>query len=145
MRIRLRRFTWIGLVVLLTSILAGCGPQPVPVSGTVKIKNDSAVAKLKGYGVMLEQIEPGPDGKILSSAGEIDAEGKFVLGTHRGNDGAYPGKYRVAITPSSEFAEGVAPPTVIDRKYYNLQTSGLEATVDTKPTEFVWELDPPSK
>ncbi len=136
---------WIALWLLFSLTLLGCGRTTVPVSGQVTIKNGADVAKLQGYGVMLEQAEPGPDGKTLSSAGEIDAQGKFVLGTHSGSDGAYPGKYRVAITPSSEFMEGVAPPAVIDRKYYNLQTSGLEATVNTQATELVWELDPAGK
>jgi hypothetical protein len=144
MRAPLRCSASTGLVVFLSFLMTGCGPRTVPVTGKVTIKNDSG-GKLTGYGVMFEQAEPGADGKTLSATGEIDAEGKFVLGTHSGSDGAYPGKYRDAITPSSEFAEGVAPPVVIDRKYYNLQTSGLEATVEAKATEFNWELDPANK
>lgn len=135
----------LALVVVAAIFLIGCGPRTVPVSGKVSIKNDSTPDKLKGYGVMLEMAEPGPDGKTVSAMGEVDAEGKFVLGTHGSSDGVYPGKYRVAITPSSEFAEGAVPPKVIDPKYHSLQTSGLEATIDAKPTELSWELDPPGK
>lgn len=136
-----------GLVglVLFAMLQTGCGVNTVPVTGQVSIKGDTAASKLQGYGVMLELAEPGADGKMVSATGEIDAEGKFVLGTNSGSDGAYPGKYRVAITPSSEFTEGIAPPAIIDRKYYNLQTSGLEAVVEPKTNHFTWELDPPSK
>ena len=125
--------------------LSGCGLQTVPVTGKVTIQNNVSVAKLKGYGVMLEPLEKMADGKLVSATGEIDAEGKFIIGTHGSSDGAYPGKYRVAITPSSEFTEGVAPPPVIDRKYYNLETSGLEAVITDKPTELTWELAPANK
>lgn len=141
----LRCSAWIGLVIVPALLLTGCGPQTVPVSGKVTLKNTADTAMLKGYGVMFEQAEPGADGKTWSATGELDAEGKFVLGTHSSNDGAYPGKYLVAITPSSEFAEGVVPPVIIDRKYYNLQTSGLEATVAETATQFTWELEPPGK
>jgi hypothetical protein len=133
------------VLVLFAFLQTGCGVNTVPVTGQVTIKGDPAAGKLQGYGVMLELAEPGADGKMVSATGEIDAAGKFVLGTNSGSDGAYPGKYRVAITPSSEFTEGAAPPTVIDRKYYNLQTSGLEAVVAAKANHFTWELDPASK
>ncbi|WP_425618490.1 hypothetical protein NA78x_002197 [Anatilimnocola sp. NA78] len=128
---------------VLLALLVGCsGYRTQPVKGKVTIKNAASPAKLAGYGVMLEMMEPGPDGKVISSSGVIDAEGKFQLGTHGSNDGAYPGKYRVAITPSSEFAEGPKPKSAIDPKYHSLQTSGLEAVIDAKTSELNWELDP---
>lgn len=134
-----------GSVMLLALGLfaTGCGKATTPVQGTAKVKGGSDPAALAGYGVMFEAVDPGPDGQMMSSSGEIDATGKFQLSTNGTNDGAYPGKYRVAITPPIPFTDGPPPKPAIHPKYQNLATSGLEATVGSSGNDFHWELDPP--
>ncbi|QDU27557.1 hypothetical protein ETAA8_26450 [Anatilimnocola aggregata] len=135
-------FAWI--VVGLLAV-AGCSQRTVPVTGQITIKNEPNAAKLAGYGVMFELAEAGPDGKLVSSLGEVDADGKFALSTLGSNDGAYPGKYRVAITPPIPMGDDPHPKPVIHSRYHDLNSSGLEAVIGANGTQFTWELDPPGK
>jgi hypothetical protein len=123
--------------------LAGCNShRTYRVDGTVKFKDGGDVARLKGYTVSCEAISPGPDGKMPSATGEIDAEGKFQLSTNATNDGAYPGKHRVALTPPIPFGDAPAAPNVIAAKYKDLNTSDLKITVEPKRTAVTLELEP---
>ena len=133
----------VGLAVMILG--AGCNShRPHPVDGTVKLKDGGDVSRLKGYTVSCEAIEPGPDGKKPSATGEIDASGKFQLSTNATNDGAYPGKYRVALTPPLPFGDTPPAPPVISAKYKDLSTSPLEMIVDESKT-VVLEVDPVEK
>jgi len=66
--------------------------------------------------------------------GKIDAEGKFQLGTYEVDDGAVEGKHLVAIWPklSADGERDVAKraaPAMLDDRYANAQTSGVEFDV----------------
>ena len=137
----------ITLFVCCSIASIGCGGyRTYPVQGTAKLKDGSDIARLAGHAVMFEATEAGPDGKVASATGEIGADGKFLLSTNATNDGAYPGKYRVAVTAPDPPVDAPRPPAVIHLKYRFLLTSGLEATVEAKSTQTVTlELDPPGK
>jgi hypothetical protein len=128
---------------LFASFFAGCNShRPFPVDGTVKINGGGDVSRLKGYTITCELVEPGPDGQKPSATGEIDASGRFQLSTNATNDGAYPGKYRVALTPPLPFGDTPPAPPVLTAKYKDLSTSDLTMTVEAKRTPVTLEVDP---
>lgn len=85
------RTKFLGLCVLVvaSSLLAGCGGGTVPVSGTVKLEN--------GTPLTAGDIEFSKEGENLAALGTIDESGKFTLYTYKDGDGAPPGKYSVTI------------------------------------------------
>lgn len=130
-------------LLLLPLLFAGCNSYTtLPVKGIAKLKGGGDVSKLAGHTVNFEATKPGPDGKTPSAIGEIGQDGTFLLSTNGTNDGCYPGTFKIAITPPLPPVDAPKPPLVIDPKYSNLQTSGLEQTIDAKTKEVVLELDP---
>lgn len=124
------------LLALLACCLAGCGQgKTVPVNGLVKLKDGSDVSVLKGYSLTFE-----PEGGKASAVGEINADGTFQLSTFGANDGAEPGKYRVAINqPSNPNPDAPPVKSKLPAKYGNLDSSGL--TVEIKPGQKNIELE----
>ncbi len=131
-----------GLMVTSVS-LVGCSKTGlsglVPVSGTVTYKGKP----IEGADLV---FNPESDGRAASA--KSDASGKFHLTTLDPQDGAQPGKYKVAISKkeminpmTAEEAEdwfhkhsGPPPPRKIKNdlpeKYADEKTSGLTATVN---------------
>src|SRR6476620_10455406 len=83
----------LGLALAMLACLVGCGGgKTAPVNGRVKMKDGSDVSVLAGYSLTFE-----PEEGKTSAVGEIDRDGTFKLATFGADDGAMPGKYRVAI------------------------------------------------
>jgi hypothetical protein len=138
MHLSLRELTLrrLGLALALLACLVGCGPgKTAPVNGRVKLKDGSDVSVLKGYSLTFEA-----EGGKTSAVGEVNADGTFMLSTFGANDGAVPGKYRVAINPLTN-PNPDKPPTKskLPAKYENLDSSGL--TVEVKPGQNRIELE----
>ncbi|MBN2578519.1 MAG: hypothetical protein JXB10_05960 [Pirellulales bacterium] len=100
---------------------AGCSdgrPKRVPVSGRVLIDGRPLEA---GF------IRMVPRGN-RPAEGELDADGRFVLGTFEENDGCVPGKHRVQVVANKNIS-----PTALKwyapKKYMSTATSGLEIEV----------------
>ena len=113
-----------GLFFIFAS--AGCDNKgTAPVSGKVKFKDGSDVSVLAGYSLTFEA-----EGIKTSAVGEVAADGTFKLSTYGANDGALPGKYRVAILPPAN-PDPDKPPTKskILGKYGDLRTSELNAEI----------------
>jgi hypothetical protein len=126
----------VGLALAVLAGLVGCGGgKTAPVNGRVKLKDGSDVSVLAGYSLTFEA----EDGKT-SAVGEVDRDGTFKLSTFGANDGAIPGKYRVAINAPNN-PDPDKPPTrsKLPAKYANLETSGL--TAEIKPGQNNIELD----
>lgn len=131
------------LLLLAAAFASGCNShRTFPVNGTAKLKGGGDVSRLTGYTVSFEATEPGPDGKIPSATGEIDAKGKFLLSTNATNDGCYLGTYKVALTPPIPPPETAKPPVVIHPKYSALKSTDLQQTIEAKTNEIELELDP---
>ena len=127
-----------GLALAVLACLVGCGEgKTAPVNGRVKLKDGSDVSVLKGYSLTFES-----DGGKASAVGEIDRDGSFKLSTFGANDGAVPGKYRVAINPPPN-PDPDKPPSKskIPAKYENLDSSGLTAEIKPGPNSIELELD----
>src|SRR4051812_19630368 len=86
--------TWTLTVCL--AFVAGCGgPRPYPVAGRFVYADGEPFAELAGGEVIFtsEQLR-------ISSSGEIDREGRFVLTMRSKGDGTFPGEYKVVIVPA---------------------------------------------
>src|SRR5262245_49060692 len=128
----------LSLVLIVLSYLVGCGGgKTAPVSGRVKLKDGSDVSVLLGYSLTFEA-----DGGKTSAVGEVNRDGTFTLSTFGANDGAVPGKYRVAINAPPN-PDPDKPPTKskLPAKYENLDSSGLTAEVKPGQNNIELELD----
>src|SRR5437868_5035599 len=124
------------LAVAVLACLVGCGGgETAPVNGRVKLKDGSDVSVLAGYSLSFEA-----EGGKTSAVGDVNPDGTFQLSTFGANDGAVPGKYRVAINQPNN-PDPDKPPTKskLPAKYGNLDTSGL--TVEIKPGQNNIELE----
>ena len=128
----------LALTFALLACLVGCGGgKTATVNGRVKMKDGSDVSVLAGYSLTFEPVE----GKT-SAVGDINADGTFKLSTFGADDGAVPGKYRVAINQPSN-PDPDKPPTKskLPAKYANLETSGLTAEIKPGQNNIELELD----
>jgi len=115
-------------VIVVTALLVGCSSsKTAPVNGRVKFKDGGdAGGVLRGYMVSFE-----PEDDRISGTGEIAADGTFKITTFAADDGAIPGRHRVAISPPDPPPDAPPPKPVIPLKYRDFGTSGL--TADIKP------------
>ena len=118
-------------LALLGGLLTGCASGLYPVRGTVVFDDGQAARELSGGFVTFQSLE-----SEVSSQGAIQPDGSFALSTQAEDDGAFPGRYRVLVTPPARHtSERSAPPPLIDRRYGDLQSTDLEATVEPKRNE----------
>ena len=127
-------------LLLLLVLQTGCGGvKPVPVSGGVTLDGKPVA----DAGVLFCPVATGP-----SASGATDANGKFHL-TTTNTAGVLPGRYGITIIKKEvsgvgEF--GVVGPQgrrvkwIIPQKYAKVETSGLQATVNSDNTEFTFAL-----
>jgi len=108
----LRRFASFMAVLLVATIVAGCG------SGATKVEG---VVTLDGTPIDKATVTFVPqDGKGQPAVGISDPSGNFSLLTN-GKPGAQPGAYKVVVT-KTEVIEGLAPG---DPKYMEMMKKGV--------------------
>jgi len=78
--------------------------------------------------------------KKNSGSGLIAADGTFKISTFEQNDGAVPGKHKVAITPPVLNGDGPAPKPLIPSRYSDLGTSGLIINVEAGKPDIKLEV-----
>jgi hypothetical protein len=112
-----------GCLVLLAA--AGCGPRLYPVRGTVTYPDGQPVTE----GLVV--FESDGAAKPVTARGDIQADGRYQLGTFRPGDGVPPGKYRVLVAPKSDpnAVDRAPKPPPFDPRYASFQTSGLAVEV----------------
>ena len=142
------------LLCIFTLIISGCGggaeednrPARAPASGVVKYNGKP----VEGAMVILYATEKGGRG----ATGKTDADGKFVLGTFEGGDGAIPGKYKVTVRKTEVDDSGGSvdvddpnydgttedtgdsePKNLLPEKYGELSTTDLTATIKEAGSE----------
>ena len=111
--------------VLITALVAaGCGgKRPYPVEGKIVFSDGTAATALAGFLVGMDS------GGQVGANGMVQADGSFRVGTYENDDGALPGKYRVSLTPPDPPLDQPAPKPIIDPKYGDFATSGLNAEI----------------
>lgn len=141
---------WCGIVIAVI-VSAGCGGNLNSVRGTVRLADGSPVST----------------GRILftsaksSASGTIGQDGSYQLGSIRAGDGAAAGTYAVAISASVS-AESLAQPLpttpaeaqvyredrevtwLVDPRFANPETSGLEAQVVSGKNIIDFTVSPPT-
>jgi hypothetical protein len=133
---------WSASLAILSATLllfAGCGSKEAavyPVKGKVQWKGGGPATELVDYGISLE-----PPGRKDSGMGTIMADGSFTISTFAENDGAVPGKHRVAISPPAPELDKPAPKSKINKRYSDFETSGLQLEVKSEPNDLVIELE----
>lgn len=130
----------LAIVAMVVVVAGGCSrvrrpplPQTFPVTGIVSF----AGKPLPSATVMFNPVAGDGHGSIALT----DATGRYRLTTFTPGDGVVPGDYRVAITKielggtASDSPAAVAPDpkNVLPAKYADHSTSGLTATVESKP------------
>jgi hypothetical protein len=139
----LTRVLALGLSSILAGFLGGCGseydahPLTVPVQGKVTY-NGEPVPK----GTITFQ----PDGG-RPAVGEIQPDGTYRLSTFGEKDGAIPGTHKVMIIANTgdptkmPSSPGYVPPKdLVPKKYGDLATSNLEATVTKDKKSYDFDL-----
>jgi len=134
-------------ILMLSLVTAGCGggASTAAVSGSVTYKG-KPVAKAN---VSFTPTE----GTGRAAAGFTNESGRYTLGTLTANDGAAPGKYRVAViargpdrppkageTGSGMPGEMMPGDPVIPTRYFQAETSGLTFEVKRGSNRFDIEL-----
>jgi hypothetical protein len=142
----MRRLVY-ALVFAAGTSLVGCGPAMPPTAPT--------------KGTVLYRGDPLPNARVVftpeegrPAVGTSDAQGRFMLSTFQENDGAVPGRHRVAVmagdppegpppmpgTPEAAHHQPAGPR--LPEKYADPATSGLAFEVKPDVTnEFTLELD----
>lgn len=119
---------------LVLAACAGCGGGTYPVAGKVVFEDGKDAVELAGGTVHFESVDRQP---AVSAHGVIQPDGTFHLETQRPGDGAYPGRYRVLVSPPArDDRDGARPlPPVLDSRYEKYETSGLEFSVDRRANQ----------
>jgi hypothetical protein len=91
----------------------------------------------KGQPVTKGSVKFEPDGYGREAHGEIKPDGTFTLTTYKDGDGIIAGEHRVAVTGTGIKSTKDA----LAKKYGNVSSSGLTATVDADHTDFTFELE----
>jgi hypothetical protein len=121
----------------LTLAFGGCSTSATnPVSGKVVYTDGSPATDLVGHTVSFDCAE-----HKVGASGEIQADGTFRLGTFEDNDGAMAGMHRVAISAPLPPVDAPAPLLVIDKKYGDMSTSGLEVEIKPGPNDVTLTLE----
>ena len=139
-----RKSLALGVVVGVSTWLTGCGgagdaPETVAAKGTVTVDGKP----MSGLSVAFVPTS----GKLAT--GETDDQGNFTLTTNEPGDGAVVGSYSVAINKIQEVTEAMPgmegykkpEPPPFSKKYTDVKTSGLIATVDADPSKNEFKFD----
>jgi hypothetical protein len=122
-----------GLLFFFPLGLVGCGggPRPYPVKGTVLFDDGQPAKELAGGSVVFTS-----EALKRSASGDIDENGAYQLSTEGSNDGAYPGKYNVAVTGPQMGGESPAKKKrLFPAHYEDPEKSGIAVVVEAKSND----------
>ncbi len=131
---------WMAAVLLAGGVAAaagGCGSglRTHPVEGTVTTPEGTPLA---GVQVIWQRID-----QPLMCTAITDESGRYRVGTRRPADGAPPGRYRVKLVEPQAGDIDAAPAERVPPRYRNLESSGLEWTVEAGRNRFDIRLESP--
>lgn len=90
------RWQWTSLMLLLATVMAGCGDNRglVPVTGRVTFENQ---APPKPGHLDFGPLEAKGERPTRPGYAQFDAEGKFTVTSYQPGDGLMPGRYRINV------------------------------------------------
>lgn len=123
------------MAVALSTPLVGCGdgrPTPYPVHGAVLVNGKPATGAVV---TLIPDNPPDSELRVPKPMAEVDASGKFEVGTYEPGDGAPAGGYGLSILWIENVDPTADPESVpvvdrLDGRYADPQTTGL--TVEIK-------------
>jgi hypothetical protein len=143
---RLRQYMVLALAAWVVATTGGCRGK-----GRLHVSPVRGQVVYKGQGVPGTTIIFFPIGDTVESVGKMrpfaygQPDGRFEIKTYVEGDGAPPGKYRVSIiapaggpggsmkdrpADAPAIASGVGVPPAIAKKYANVDTAGIEVTIE---------------
>ena len=125
------RFARPAAVMVILTLLTGCGAGLHPIEGQVVWKDGTPAKELAGGQVVFEN-----EAAKTSARGVIQPDGTFKVTTTKPDDGALAGEYKIAVLEfrKNAGAEGTGlAPALLDTKYADFASSGLTATVKPGP------------
>jgi hypothetical protein len=99
-------------------------------------KGGGEAKELAGYRVTFESED-----RKTSGSGEIQPDATFKISTYGSDDGAVPGKHRVALTPAEFESDTIPPPVLVHQRYLTLDGSGLTVEIKPGPNPVVLEVE----
>ena len=132
------------LFALPACLLAGCGGSGLhPVRGTVVYADGTPVQA----GMVVVERADGGDGQRHSASGAIQKDGTFRLTTETPDDGVPAGRYRAVVMspPLSDDQRGRGEKPLIDARFAEFGTSGLEIEVRPGGAEVTFTVARPAK
>jgi hypothetical protein len=129
------------VVVIVAPFVSGCSTGLNPVKGKVTYQDGSPVT---AGSVVVETVDTGNEQRS-SANGNILPDGTFQLTSLNPGDGVPEGRYRVAVLspPLSDDQVGRGEKPLVDIKYSQLDTSGLEIEVKPGLNEVTLTVDKP--
>jgi hypothetical protein len=130
---RILSFLWIGLALICLGACGGCGSSEgaratlLPVKGKVTYKGKPLTQGI---------VKFEPEGYGRRATGKLQADGTFVLGTFKEDDGAVAGSHQVFIT---DVDKNLAKDRAF-QKYMFRSPKGLAAEVAPESIEFNFDL-----
>jgi hypothetical protein len=135
MHIRCFQSLLIGLVIVSTAWLVGCGndrPKTIPISGVVTINGQQPGE----FGKIFFTPTKAADGYAKRPAsGSFDLDGSYRVMSWEPDDGLVPGHYTVNVFPAD------TAKTKIPAKYQQSSTSGLEVDVPMDQSKIDFNID----
>ena len=123
--------------LLAAAVLAGgCAESPQPVVGQVVWFDGRPATELAGGAVTFDATD-----RPLGCQAGIRPDATFIMTTLKEDDGAFAGRYRVAVREAAPQGDGPPPPPIISDKYHDPATSGLEVTVSPGPNRLTITLE----
>lgn len=123
-------------------IVSGCSDQPTTyvVHGMVVYPDGKPLTRGTIEFELIAKRNP------ITASGEIAPDGTFQVGTFEALDGAVAGRHRVAVIADYDIGTEVErpellPPELLDSKFSDFKTSGLEFEIAPKRNSLLVEVD----
>jgi hypothetical protein len=128
------------LLIIVAALVAGCGgsDESLQVSGKVTNADGSPIACESGT-VLFQPSSSGDGATGQPATGSVAADGTFTMMTRVQGDGVKPGQYKVVLQLWKNYRESAL---AVPKKYGDVTTTPLEATVDADHTQFEFKVEP---
>jgi hypothetical protein len=124
---------WVLIVAAALMLGCGGGDQALQVTGTVT-NADGTPIKCESGTVLFQ-----PAGSGEHASGSVAADGTFTMMTKVPGDGVKPGQYKVVLQLWENYREAKL---AVPKKYGDVSTTPLDATVDSDHTHFEFKVEP---
>ena len=138
---------WATIIFFTCIAVSGCGNGNIPLSGTVTFSDDGSPLTVGTVSF---------EGNSVRAYGNLDKNGRYVVGTEKERDGIPPGNYKIALIGAGTTGEAMKIKEfgrtidglatfipLVDTKFTSAESSGLSVTVDKSTKTFDFQVDRP--